>query len=492
MTAEASTTAAAQAHVADGKQRRRRGWRTFWLFFAGICLLLLLLPCVAYIAWQAYGRHLLQEQVDLIQQRGEPLTTTEMEAWYAVPKEGERDITEIWLAALKPFGEPGYDEANQFVPIVGSSEPIPPVDQPWPDEAIAKDYLERNASELEALHAAAREQGVVRFPRNFKQGTLEVYEDYQLLSEACRALSLQFRYQLRHASLADVVDILHTQRALAQAQQHPATFMDSLLSRAMLATCFNNVQVLAAQVPLTDEQLTDLQIFVRRIDVDSSIFNALIAERSMSYHVFHIDVGIFEKTMLEDTDWNNKEFTKETTRGISAVLRPEDCAMTLAYLSALVELTKVPLREAIDQAEHIIQELALLKDGSRMDRFRYRQTLRVATGATSIFRVQGVAHTNRDITDAMLAARRYELKHGQLPPSLAALVPDYLPTIPIDPFDGQPLRLNLTDGTWRVYSIGFDRVDNGGKLGSYPDNAAEIQAFPTPPPASPDAETSAR
>ncbi len=67
-----------------------------------------------------------------------------------------------------------------------------------------------------------------------------------------------------------------------------------------------------------------------------------------------------------------------------------------------------------------------------------------------------------------LALRAYELEHGGVPDTLGALVPDYLPRIPEDPFDGQPFRYlpravpGLPPDAWAVYSIGEDFVDDGG------------------------------
>ncbi|MBL9125976.1 MAG: hypothetical protein JNG90_20200 [Planctomycetaceae bacterium] len=61
-----------------------------------------------------------------------------------------------------------------------------------------------------------------------------------------------------------------------------------------------------------------------------------------------------------------------------------------------------------------------------------------------------------------LAMYRYRADHGQFPDALPALSPDYLPIIPRDPFDGQPLRLRIVDGVHTVYSVGVDEVDNGG------------------------------
>jgi hypothetical protein len=67
-------------------------------------------------------------------------------------------------------------------------------------------------------------------------------------------------------------------------------------------------------------------------------------------------------------------------------------------------------------------------------------------------------------TIAALAAERHRRAHGSWPPSLAALVPDYLETVPLDPYDGQPMRFRqLFDGVV-IYSIGPDRQDHDGKL----------------------------
>lgn len=62
-----------------------------------------------------------------------------------------------------------------------------------------------------------------------------------------------------------------------------------------------------------------------------------------------------------------------------------------------------------------------------------------------------------------IALKRYQLKYGKYPPDLAALVPEFIPEVLRDPFDGQPLRYRLNpDGTFVLYSIGSDGKDDGG------------------------------
>ncbi|MEM8757200.1 MAG: hypothetical protein AAGF47_05400 [Planctomycetota bacterium] len=63
-----------------------------------------------------------------------------------------------------------------------------------------------------------------------------------------------------------------------------------------------------------------------------------------------------------------------------------------------------------------------------------------------------------------LAAVLYRAEHGQWPPSLDALVPRFLDSVPLDPSDGEPLRYQRLDETdeYRLYSVGWDGQDNGG------------------------------
>jgi len=63
-------------------------------------------------------------------------------------------------------------------------------------------------------------------------------------------------------------------------------------------------------------------------------------------------------------------------------------------------------------------------------------------------------------TAAALAAHRAE--HGEYPQALDALVPDYMPELPPDPFTGDPLVYRRDGGSYVLYSVGPDGVDHGG------------------------------
>lgn len=61
-----------------------------------------------------------------------------------------------------------------------------------------------------------------------------------------------------------------------------------------------------------------------------------------------------------------------------------------------------------------------------------------------------------------LAAQGYMVENGGPPQNLDALVPDWLPHVPDDPFRDAPIASTMVDGRFLMYSVGPDMVDNGG------------------------------
>jgi hypothetical protein len=77
-------------------------------------------------------------------------------------------------------------------------------------------------------------------------------------------------------------------------------------------------------------------------------------------------------------------------------------------------------------------------------------------------RQRAVALLYVDAALTALAISEYQRDHGGPPPNLEALVPEYMPRLPIDQFTGQPLRYRITVEGPMLYSTGVDRDDDGG------------------------------
>ena len=74
------------------------------------------------------------------------------------------------------------------------------------------------------------------------------------------------------------------------------------------------------------------------------------------------------------------------------------------------------------------------------------------------------AQADHHATLVCLAVLAYHAKTARYPATLDALVPEYLPSLPIDPYDGKPLKYRPTDGgaDFVLYSIAADFSDDGG------------------------------
>jgi hypothetical protein len=70
---------------------------------------------------------------------------------------------------------------------------------------------------------------------------------------------------------------------------------------------------------------------------------------------------------------------------------------------------------------------------------------------------------DRDGALVGIALELYHRRHGKYPASLSELTPDYVPEVPADRITGDPVKYRLINGKPIVYSVGADRIDDGGK-----------------------------
>jgi hypothetical protein len=130
----------------------------------------------------------------------------------------------------------------------------------------------------------------------------------------------------------------------------------------------------------------------------------------------------------------------------------QEQAAALRTANRFVEFAKLSLAEQESRMKNLSQNeqktnLLLVSDATMMKMIASEQR-RQAVLRCHIFAI---------------AAERYRLQKGQWPQSMDQLVAAKLITGPLlDPFDGRPLRWREFDHGRLVYSIGQDRIDNGG------------------------------
>jgi len=88
--------------------------------------------------------------------------------------------------------------------------------------------------------------------------------------------------------------------------------------------------------------------------------------------------------------------------------------------------------------------------------------LRDFSWASSWIREKCRIMTTVAMTRTLIAVRLYWLDNGKLPATLDELVPAYLKSVPVDAYDGKPLRYSPTHKV--IYSVGKELTDRGGDM----------------------------
>ena len=91
-----------------------------------------------------------------------------------------------------------------------------------------------------------------------------------------------------------------------------------------------------------------------------------------------------------------------------------------------------------------------------------------------LFESRCLRHAHRQSVRVIIALRRFQMREGYYPDALEGLVPADLPLIPIDPFDGRPMKYNAAS-QW-LYSAGSNFTDNKGFEAHFYDSECQMNS----------------
>ena len=143
---------------------------------------------------------------------------------------------------------------------------------------------------------------------------------------------------------------------------------------------------------------------------------------------------------------------------VNRPLRTHQVVSQLEALERLIQASSGPWPERIDAV--IATDARALSGGfpfgpDEIDRGRLEAVVSRSVRPLAVNRAMRIA----------VAVERYRRDHGEhLPNDLQALIPAYLPAVPIDPFSGNDMRFASDAGGYVVYSVGANRREDGGDV----------------------------
>lgn len=419
----------------------------------GLLGLLVLLLAGAWIG----SRRDLSAELDRIRAAGEPASADEIEAFYQVPA-SERDTTQLWLSALAPLDTPSYMAEARELPLVGEdTNDLPLPGEPWPQLEAAEQLLARYRGSLEQMHQAAREGGQARFPTRFADGIQMLLPHAQQLRAGARLLTLESAVAAHRGQTDKAVDAIVAIFAAAHSLEQEPVLISQLVRMALGGMARQRIQWLLSAVTLDDHQLARLDAELAASDYQRPLRQGLLGERV-------IGIVAFE---------NPETLGDEAALGRLSSIGSSDQAMYLKLMDEMIaaaEKTGPERQQAIDAAEMRLRQLA----GTTSARLKYPLTLLLLPALSTASQAATRNEAERDAIRVAVAIERFRLREGRLPEKLDELVPDFLASVPSDPFGTGPLRYRADETEYLVYSVGSNGVDDGGQADAPTSQPADL------------------
>lgn len=347
------------------------------------------------------------------------------------------------------------DTVNRRNNDYAQSDPFFPNEEPLTAEEL-ESIANQNAEALTAIREALA-LDVFRFDEQLDYDS--AYPHALILQEYFTARVLEARLTaLQGDPDAALAMLVETAAELRRTMSVGGGIMNHMFVANSASACNDEIAYLLGHYPTSADALhRALADYLLRGAMQASADSVLKSEFQLTRNSMD--------DMIAEASEEIEGFSEETSKAIvegAFFKRNRTTNEYYTYILGMLEQQDRPLNQREYQAYELLIEdkpevLKAMVNGNMMGDVMLRLML------PSMSRVDNViARTDfeSDCVYLMLALRLYQLEHGALPPTLDALVPDIIPAVPTDPYDGQPIRYDAERAL--LYSVGEDFIDNGG------------------------------
>ncbi len=355
------------------------------------------------------------------------------------------------------------------------------VTNPWPQLRLEVEVNRESMNEAKIALA----NPVIDFNLDYRQGFMMKWPDLGSIRGPAKSFAAATLLELHEGHADAAWENLRATMAVTRCLAEEPMIISQLIRIAMLGIAFN-FSWEALQFPgWRDEQLSELQAAWHATRPLQSMSACLAMERVLGGDMYEHCRQAPDKISLFTGAFGGgssslaqmgQDFVKNPKAGLEDLagkiharwiwplwtsypdeiwyLRCQQAILTGARL-AEKNYAFVPTLKLMNQN--------LAEIGPAEPQFAVGGVLEPGDISSSFLQKFATAEIMRQLTVTAIALKRHQLRHGKYPAELLALVPEFLPTVPLDFMDGKPLRYRpLPDGQFLLYSVGIDGEDNVG------------------------------
>lgn len=397
-----------------------------------------------------------------IRAAGLPTNGRELNAYYSAVPENENAALVMTqaFALTRDYSDSRSNEiANFKIPSRGQS--LSPE-----QKNLLSGYVEMNSDALDKMREAIKLSSS-RYPLDYTPGPNTLLPHLGKLKKLAIVVCYKSFLDSESNDTADFVSDIENLFGMARTIDKEPDLIAQLVRISLIAIAENSLEHCLNVTNLNEPELTELAFTFSSAEKTNLMARALAGELALNAPVFieanrnaygamelvkgAKDAGeTFSTPMLDDWLINFPRIFQITGFWDRDLLYYLDVMETNIVLDSFAPPQNLVAANNFKKAENEVQQ-----------NHYYLSKMFIEALSNAITNdVKNFAYLRTSI--AAIAVERFRLAHGQLPENLDELVPQFISAVPIDPFDGQPLRYHRLAKGYVIYSIGSDGHDDGG------------------------------
>ncbi|MCK4298999.1 MAG: hypothetical protein KAX80_05675, partial [Planctomycetes bacterium] len=309
--------------------------------------------------------------------------------------------------------------------------------------------LDKSAPALKLLHQASRMEQC-QFDLDYRWGPAMFTPHTESLREAVRLERTAMLVSLRAGQTEQAFERWLDSVGIVRHQEGQNVLISELVRSACLSISLDAVQALVQSGELTDAQLSRALAGLDGIEGRNSFTDCLKGELVSFRQCYRLGFGqVFPGSGGSPVPGHSLVI------GVFRPLFQHDEATGVRLVSELIDLSMQPHYQVRQQVAQWGRSLSVRPWLTPL-------TAMVLPYLYNTLDLVAYAEASAALARTRLALELYRLSRGDYPDALSDLAPDFLPQIPLDPFDGKPLRYIKSAERVAVYSLGRDLQDDGG------------------------------
>jgi type II secretory pathway pseudopilin PulG len=411
---------------------------------------ILALIVIITAVYHGYLSSQIRTRLAVLKSAHKPLTLSELNSYYPqVPAESNAAL--IYKRAFDLLKK--SDSFNSLEKL----EDLPRGPQPLPLQLrqIMEKACQENAKTLELLDAAARLRQC-RYPVDYTPGWRALLPHLPLLSKCAALESYNGVLQERNGDIGRTTKAIETIMSMAESLDTEPDLISVITQNKLYLLGSDILLWLLNHRQLTLEQITELQQLFQNSVRTNSLERAIAGEPCFLLATFNSSATEILSEIDPGSEKRLVVVLSMYVLQISGRLKKDEIRF-LDRMRECDEILSQPFPEGLQRAENI--RLELQQEGRK-------GAILTAMFVPAI--LKGIERSaeriaQQRLVQIALAIEQYRIVENRPPNSLLELTPKFLPEVPTDPFDDKEIRYRKEGDSYVIYSIGPDRVDDGGK-----------------------------